>query len=188
MLFTAGVTLLGIVGDYQQYKESKKSAARIEEIARDNARLLREEAKETERRMRRDQEKTEGLMRARMAASGYIENKSATLYLEDVKGEHGKQIDWIRTSTKSRANIIIKEGAFEAEAIRQAGKSSLWNAAGRLGTSLFYAREAGLFSTQTDLLRSAEVHASKPYWTDNSRYAMNNPFASNPNILGAYSR
>ncbi len=189
MLFAAGVTLLGVVGDYQMYKESKSQAARVEEIARENARLQRMEAEETERRMRKEQEKQRSLTRARAAASGYRESKSAQIYLSEMTKEHETEIEWIRMSSEMRQNIMIQEAAMEADAIRAQGKTSLWNAVGRTATALFYAREAGLFSTKSDLLRDAQNLAGQEYWTTpDSRYGINNPFApstySVPTILG----
>lgn len=187
MMFAAGVTLLGVVGDYQMYKESKSRAAQVEQIARENARLQRMEAEEAERRMRREQAEKEGLAKARAAASGYRENKSAALYLQDMVKEHDKEIEWIRLSTRTKENIIMQEAAIEASAIREQGKASLWNAVSRTATAAFYAREAGLFSTQADLLKDATLMAEKPFW-QSGRYAVNNPFApstySVPTILG----
>lgn len=181
MLFSSAVTLLGIVGDYKQYKSSKRQAARIEEIARDNARLQRMEVEEQERRMREEQKQVEGLNKARAAASGYRENKSAALYLQHVVDQHKKEIDWLQTSSEMRIDIMQKEASMEADAIRQAGKASLWNALGRTATAVFYAREAGLFSTKADLLRDASVMTQKPYWElPDKRYAVSNPWAPLP--------
>ena len=186
MMFAAGVTLLGIVGDIEMYKESKSRAAQVEQIARDNAKLARMEAQEQERRLREEQKQIEGLTKARMAASGYSENKSATEYFTYLLGEHKKEIDWITTATDMKINISLQEAAMEADAIRSQGKAALWSGAQKFATAAFYANEAGLFSTQADLLRDAQTLTNQPYWQapGSSRYAINNPWAPSPNYLG----
>ncbi len=97
--------------------------------------------------------------------------------------EHENNIEWIRTSSEMRQNITIQEGAMQADAIRAQGKAALWNAAGRVATAAFYAREAGLFSTKADLLRDAQNLTNQDYWqVPGSRYAINQPWAPSQSL------
>ena len=117
-----GGLILSAVGTGYGIYSSEQAAKEAEGIAEDNARREAMEAEEMAQRAEKEAAREESLSRARAAASG-VGGESTDLYQEDLAKTNQREIDWIRRSGASRADITRREGQQTASSYRSAGIS-----------------------------------------------------------------
>lgn len=103
-----GVAVSAASAGYSIY-QSKQAAEEAEDIADANAKREKMEAEEMAQRAEKDAAREESLARARAFASG-VGGESQEMYLDDLYASNRREIDWIRRSGSSRADLIKKEG------------------------------------------------------------------------------
>ena len=99
---SAAATVYSVV----QQKEAADEAA---DIAAQNAARQQAAAEESARRKEKQHKRTQSLARARAFASG-AGGESQAAYLEEMKLTHQAEVDWIRKSGASQAEITMAEG------------------------------------------------------------------------------
>ena len=115
----------GLYSAVQQYK----AGSRAEDMAEDNADRARQENEEEARRLRISQRRNQSALQARAAASGIKLSGSTSNYLDQYEEEGDKQYDWLKKSSKSREQIIKKEGKNQKKALQYGSYGSFFNAA-----------------------------------------------------------
>jgi len=103
----------------QQYSAGKKADG----IADANAKREEEEATEAARKLKLQQDRILGETRARSAASG-IDADSGTVqaYMSEMQKNFSDELDWIKKSGASAADIRRREGSYQ----RQAATAKAW--------------------------------------------------------------
>ena len=124
---------------YQGYQQSAalQESAKMQEragqeaqrVADENASRVEAEGAEQQRRMDLKQKQEEATARAQAAASGAVytpedeENDSISNVLTAQKEENKRQLDWEKLATKSQADSMRKQGAYENTMARYQAKS-----------------------------------------------------------------
>ena len=114
------VAVIGAAVSVYTGVKQREAAKEQEDIAKRNAEREQAEAEEMARRERKRADYEESLDRARAAASGIDvdKSKSNVIYMNERKKANRDQIDWIRKSGASRADIIKREGRLAADMTR----------------------------------------------------------------------
>lgn len=131
----AVMSVFSMVQGYQASKEAANkedaAAAEAERLAEANAVASEAETHESMRRTRRQSAAAEATAGAKAGASGVVGGSMGDAIASMIT-EHGTQLDWMKTSGASRANIIRKGGALtgmqgraQADATRARGTSNL---------------------------------------------------------------
>ena len=131
----AGVGLLisAASAGYSIYS-SEKAAKEAEDIADANAAREAAEAEEMAQRAEKEAAREESLARAKAFASG-VGGESTDLYLKDLTTTNRREIDWIRKSGASKADITRSEGSAQASALRREGVAAGIDFAGQAGSA-----------------------------------------------------
>lgn len=132
MLVSTGIALAGLVltaattayGIYQQQEAQEESEA----IADANAARIEAEAQETARRAEKTAQAERSTARARAAASGVV-GLSTYLHLDEMEKEQNRQIDWIRKSGASQADITTREAKATRSTTRAAQAQTIMSGA-----------------------------------------------------------
>ena len=111
-----------VIGGVKQRKAEKAQSAEEYRLAQENIALEKAETEESIRRTGLSQRKTEGMAKTQVAASGFAVGSSLDKYVESMKAEHASDIDWMRTSGASRAEIAERESAARLSASESASK------------------------------------------------------------------
>lgn len=98
--------VLGAASSYRQYESGKEA----EKMAKENAKRARAETAEEVRRQQAANAQMEGLAKARAAAGGAKLTGTVSSYLDRLKEENLKDIDWMRRSGASRAGLEQRKG------------------------------------------------------------------------------
>lgn len=101
---------------YSAYQKGQ-AAEEAEKIAEKNAQRTELETEEAARRLERQQERNQSLAKARAAASG-AGGASVDTYLDDMEAEDERQLNWLKKSGASQAEIQRWEGRATAKAGR----------------------------------------------------------------------
>lgn len=102
------VGAISAVGKIQGAKQAKQ-------IGQYNAQMTMAETNEAARRLANDQKRTEATMRARAAASGAsVESKSFQLYADSMRDAHRRDMEWLRISGRSHADLAKWEAGHAA--------------------------------------------------------------------------
>lgn len=119
---------------YQGMK-MQDAADEQEDIAKRNAEREQREAEEAVRREKKEFQAEESLDRARAAASGIDvdKSKSTVLFMAEKRKSHQEEIDWMKSSAASRADIIKREGRLAADQTRAEAWGHFANAVGSAG-------------------------------------------------------
>lgn len=124
---------------YSAYSQAE-AAEDAKKIGEQNAALARAETEEEARRLEKEQERTAGLARARAFASGVDpESMSTQLFLEDLETTQREELDWLRRSGYSRADIAEEQG----ELARAKGMAGAYASAGDVFASAPAIYESG---------------------------------------------
>lgn len=112
-------SILSFVGGMQQASQQKKAAAQQAAAAEESRRIgdrnaarIEAETKEKARRESLAAKERQGLTRARQAASGGAASGSNVVYLDEMIETDEKNIDWLRKSGASQADIARREGNY----------------------------------------------------------------------------
>lgn len=121
-------TLIGatIYSGYKQKKAAKKSAKEMRAIGRATEKDIRAEGAEDYRRSSRSFEKIIGKSQAIIAGSG-IGGTSKKRYIEGLRTESERQLEWITTSAASRGAIAKQTGYAQAKRTERAGSAAFMN-------------------------------------------------------------
>lgn len=115
----------GIYSGMQQQKEAKAAADEQERIAQANAAREEAETMEEKRRMKEAAESETAKMRAKAAGSGgQVAGSSMDIFMGTQEDKFRKEIDWLVSSGKSRADIIRRGGALEGSITRNQGRAA----------------------------------------------------------------
>lgn len=117
-----GLAISAVSAGYSIY-QSEQAAQEAEDIADANARREAMEAEEMAQRAEKDAAREESLARARAFASG-VGGESQEIYLDDLHASNKREIDWIRRSGASRADLTRKEGRVSASQHRRKGTAA----------------------------------------------------------------
>ena len=109
---------VAFLGAAQQRSAGRKAEA----IGEANARRESEEAAEATRRLKLEQEKVLSETRARAAASGVTSEGTVEAYLGEMEKNFSDELDWIKKSGASAANIQRRQGAYQ----RQQADAQAW--------------------------------------------------------------
>lgn len=88
---------------------SEQAAKEAERMGNKNATSIEAETEEAARRAAKDAERSEARARAAAATLG-LEGESVDLYLKDLANTNKEQIDWLKKSGQSRADIAREGG------------------------------------------------------------------------------
>lgn len=112
---------------YSAYSQAQ-AAEDAKRIGEQNAALARAETEEEARRLEKQQERSTGLARARAFASGVDPNSaSINLFLEDMEQTQEEELDWLKRSGYSRADILEEQGEFASNA----ATTAMWGSIGK---------------------------------------------------------
>lgn len=98
--------------------ESRKTAKEQKKAARRNEDFIRKEAEEEARRLEKAQKMQLAEAEARVGATGLKMSGSQLDYVEEMKKEQNAQLDWLKKSGATRAEIAGIRGNIEASASR----------------------------------------------------------------------
>ncbi len=101
--------VLAVGGTVVQTRDKNRQIADMKEIDATNASNLALENKESARRLDLSNKKTAGLLKAYSASTGFASGGSTTGYINNVIGEGQKDLDWMKTSGRSRLGILRSE-------------------------------------------------------------------------------
>lgn len=108
-VITAVVGVISAASTIYSVVQQKEAADEARDIAEQNAARQLAEAEESARRKEKQHARTQSLARARAFASG-VGGVSQEMYLEDLMTTHKEEVDWIRKSGQSQAQITLSEG------------------------------------------------------------------------------
>lgn len=106
------------------------SGNKADKLAQANARLQERQTAEEARRLSKEQSKVESTAKARAAAGGIEVSGSQSLFLQDMKKEHSRELTWLQSSGRSKAAVTRQGGknarssAFASAASTAAGAAS----------------------------------------------------------------
>lgn len=112
-------TALAGVGVVKQIEAGNKA----DKLADANAKLEERQTAEEARRLKSEQAKVEATTKARAAAGGVEVGGSQSMFLQDMKAEHSKELAWLKTSGASRA-AATRQGGSNARSQAFAGAAS----------------------------------------------------------------
>lgn len=128
--------IVGILGAVTGKQGADQGAAQSEQLARENALMIEAEGREEERRATEENVSAQAEMRAKSAASGVTDEGSHQIYMTSEQEKFDKDIDWLRKSSTSRANLERKQGRAAARSMKSQGKAGLWGGIGSAVTGL----------------------------------------------------
>jgi len=116
---------ISIVGGLLSNKSSKKSAAKADKLAGEQAGLIEDETKENLRRMQLEADQVLGMTTARIGASNLMMSGSAKKYRSALEVQMAEDMDWVGRRGAAEAENVRKGGSQTASQIRGQGKSDL---------------------------------------------------------------
>lgn len=144
---------LTAAGTYQSFKSQSEAAAAQKDAARESARLAEINARNQERETQVEvanlseaQAKAEAMNRAKAAASGVAvaPGGSYALTLAEQKKYNTRELEWLKESGASRANIIrqqgqssMRTGMAQADATKSGAYGSLWSGLGSAASDTY---------------------------------------------------
>lgn len=131
--------VLGVFSAVQQYKAGKKA----DKLAEANAQAAEAETEEEIRRQALADKQQEGLALAKSAAGGSKVTGTVSSYLDTLKNENLANIDWMRRSGSSQADLERKKGAV---AKSQATAGAIGSLAGAAGSGYSAGQSQGWWS------------------------------------------
>lgn len=123
VLAVAAVVVAAAGTAYTVYS-TEQAAAEQKKIARANAERIKRENEESLRRLKKQQEANMAEARARAAASGVTTEGTQKTYLDEMKDAFQSEVDWLRSSGASQAQITQSEGFLQADITRTKGISA----------------------------------------------------------------
>ena len=147
----SAVAIIGAVysiySGMQEKKASKAAAKEQEAMAARNAALSEAETREEAARMQQAKDEQMAKSRAKAAASGVQTGGSMDIFMGAQDDKLRGEIDWLKKSGSSRADLIRQGGAFAASQTRQQGSTALASGiAGAIG-GLGSAYDSGKFDS-----------------------------------------
>lgn len=146
------------IGAIQAKSANKRSA--IEQLAldRENIELGKKETAESIRRTEEVNAQTVGFAKTQIGASGFGSGSSMDSYLQTIQQEQSSDVDWMRTSGASRADIAGREAeARKRNTIAQGNAAFIGSIGGALGSI------AGGFGSSTAATSSSIFNARGGY-------------------------
>ena len=137
------VAAVSVAGTYMQYKSQSEAAAGQEDAAREaqrqaeiNAKMQEKETAVEAANLSMQQEKEEAANRARAAASGLAvaPGGSYSLALEEQKATNQRQLEWLKASGQSYADMTRMQGASAYRQGMSQAKASQYGAYGALAS------------------------------------------------------
>lgn len=120
------------------------AAEDAERIAEQNAEMKRLETEEEARRLEKNQEREVSRARARAMASGIDpESKSYQLLIEDITTTHKEELDWLKKSGFSQAEILEEQGEYASAQAKTAAYGTVSNIFGSVPTAYERGQTAG---------------------------------------------
>lgn len=150
-----GMEIIGLFGSAVSFitqmsaaGDQKAIAAQQEELAIKNAANIEAEGREEARRLGLEQEQAEGLTRAKIAASGATAEGSTGSYMDNMAKEHEKEMDWLKKSTASQADIAKSSGSITAQTtLAKASATEMGAVTSVFGDVSSIGKSAGWFAT-----------------------------------------
>jgi len=147
-IVTIASTAYGIHSSMEAADAQKAAAAESERLGIENAAAVEAETQEQARRTAAAQSSQQASARARAAASGVAEGGSMSTVTGEMAKEHTRQLDWLKTS-----------GATRAEMTRQGAKAS-----GDVGRAQASATRAGGIAGGIQGVGSIHKSGTKAGW------------------------
>lgn len=105
------IGISSILGTGYSIYSNIQAANEAEDIAEANADRIAAETEEQARRLEKEKARELAMGRARAYASGFTGEGSSQLVLEDLERTRTEEIEWLKRSGASRANIALMEGS-----------------------------------------------------------------------------
>lgn len=105
---------------------SERAAKEAERMGEKNARAIEAETEEAARRAAKDAKRSEARARAAAATLG-LGGESVDLYLKDLANTNKEQVDWMKKSGKSRADIAREGGQAAATEAHMTSANTLFS-------------------------------------------------------------
>lgn len=102
---------LAVGGTAMSVRDRNRDIADQKAIDELNAQNLELESAESEKRLKKSNLRTAGLLRAHASAVGFKRGGSTTAYVEDLVKEGESDLDWMRTSGRSKLGILRAESS-----------------------------------------------------------------------------
>jgi hypothetical protein len=120
--------LMSIKQGMDAKKDAKAAAAEQERIARENAAFKEAETVEQARRMQEEEDSAAAKRRAMAASTGIATDQASSLdiFMGAQEDKFSKELDWLRKSGASQADIINKQGSLAANITRSQGEQAKW--------------------------------------------------------------
>lgn len=132
-----GVAITGAViggaGAIKQKKAAKKTAAATEKLEQENIELEKAETAESIRRAEEANLKNLGMAKTQAGASGFGVGSSMDAYVKRLKATQEADVEWMKTSGASRAEISARESAARKRASDRYAAAEF---AGNIGRSM----------------------------------------------------
>lgn len=151
-IFSAVTAGARAIGSIRNSRDMNDAADATDALAKKNAQLQRAENTEVERRQGRKDVQLMGEANARRYASGYsAENVggSSDTYLVAVEAEQATQMDWLRQSGESKAQLIEEQGRIQSGNLRREAQGQVLQSFGSFAQMGFFASEGGMFRGDT---------------------------------------
>jgi len=125
-MFGWAIAGLMVASGASQRRSARKSAKEMRRLGQQNARNIRAEGAEEYTRSSRSFEQIIGKSKAIVAGAG-ISGVSKRRYISGLETEASSQLDWINSSTTSRANLAISGAIVQSNQLKRAGDAALMN-------------------------------------------------------------
>ncbi len=140
------LSIFGAIQGYQAGKVQEEAGKAEERLAEQNALFAKQELQETVRRQEAEDARLESKASARLAASGARFSGTASAYMGYLEEEHGRQLDWTKTSGASAIRLQLSGDRLRAKATQTAGKTKAYSSLFTgLSSGFAYGDKAGLF-------------------------------------------
>ena len=121
---------------------SNTAANQALDLSRTNAWMIQQETNEQTRRLKFSQGRTRAKTRATQAASGFRSGKrsmgaSARAYEKTLASVQQSELDWIQKSSKSRIDLVLKQGTMESANLRTQATGQLFGGVASAASTLY---------------------------------------------------
>lgn len=125
--------IIAAIGALYSAGSAKNAATRAESTAEINARLIGQESVEEERRLRKDMAQTEALSNALTGASGVQMSGSRKAFMDEMRAEHSRQIDWLQKSTRQKQRVVRRGGQLQSSQLQSQAYGQAIQGVAKLG-------------------------------------------------------
>lgn len=170
------------IGAMQSKSAAKRGARDQHALDLENIELEKKETGESIRRTEEVNAQTRGTAKAQIGASGFGSGSSLDSYLETIKQEQTSDIDWMRTSGASRADISGREAdARQRNTVAQANArfigaigGALMSVGGAMGgppaAATTTASSPGIFNARGGYIGGASSGVAQPATTSKFKW------------------